>query len=888
MDPKINHLLPLLNEVRMPSTVDKIYKDECIFSYDTPDSPDGLFVCMRTFWGFSKTFVQLFHQQTKNSVFLHLRRVAHPQLPDDNSDEESKKPKVTKLGINIDGGFQTSDTKVEFEEINTIVLLPDFVEIPLSSPNLPEKIVMCVSAVLSADSAARYAELESMKNTWEGEKRMVSKHADSLVQLNNGVKVPPFGWKCEKCDIRTGLYLNLTDGSIHCGRKYFDGTGGNNHAEEHYKETKYPLVVKLGTIDCKDADVYSYDEENMVEDPKLSVHLAHFGLNVSNMKKTEKSILEMEIDLNQRYDEWSIIQEDGCKLKSLFGPGFTGLANLGNSCYLNSVMQVLFAIPDFITEFYRPEKVQQFKESSSTDPTGDLRTQLIKLATGLVSGEYSKPQTVGSSNEQAGIKARMFKNLIGRNHPEFMSRRQQDAQEFFLHVIDAIERLPKSTYSTSNSPPTDCFKFQVEERMECGLSGKVRYSSRSDFLLSLPITDVPVQNKEQYDDFLAAKNAIEASGGKIENDQIVRPIVKMTDCIRFYSQESKVDDFFSPAVNAKTFAKLRTRLKTFPDYLVIHMKKFTLAADWTPKKLDISLEVPDILDINELRATGRLPNEELLPDDDQNSNTVIAEKPFEFNPDFMAQLKDMGFSENGIRRALWNTKNSGVETAMNWILEHITEPDLNAPFSVPNATDSGGSSGLSEAQIYIDPIALENITSMGIEERHARLGLKMNDNNTQQAIEWIFSNISNIDQIERDEEQRLRAASIVASNNAPTQTFRDGSGRYQLVAMISHMGQSTLCGHYVSHIRKTIGPDVTIANVNNEQQSVKQSSGEPPSNVDESVQKVYDQPTWIIFNDNKVAISEKPPLQFAYLYLYKRIAETTEQSAGKTDSSTQQ
>lgn len=170
----------------------------------------------------------------------------------------------------------------------------------------------------------------------------------------------------------------------------------------------------------------------------------------------------------------------------------------------------------------------------------------------------------------------------------------------------------------------------------------------------------------------------------------------------------------------------RTRLKTFPDYLVIHMKKFTLAADWTPKKLDISLEVPDILDINELRATGRLPNEELLPDDDQNSNTVIAEKPFEFNPDFMAQLKDMGFSENGIRRALWNTKNSGVETAMNWILEHITEPDLNAPFSVPNATDSGGSSGLSEAQIYIDPIALENITSMGIEERHARLGLKMN------------------------------------------------------------------------------------------------------------------------------------------------------------------
>ncbi|CAF5166246.1 unnamed protein product, partial [Rotaria magnacalcarata] len=37
-----------------------------------------------------------------------------------------------------------------------------------------------------------------------------------------------------------------TDGAILCGRKFFDGTGGNNHAAEHYYRTKYPLAVKLG------------------------------------------------------------------------------------------------------------------------------------------------------------------------------------------------------------------------------------------------------------------------------------------------------------------------------------------------------------------------------------------------------------------------------------------------------------------------------------------------------------------------------------------------------------------------------------------------------------------------------------------------------------------
>ena len=39
--------------------------------------------------------------------------------------------------------------------------------------------------------------------------------------------------------------MNLTDGSIHCGRRNFDGSGGNNHAVDHYEETKYPLVTKL-------------------------------------------------------------------------------------------------------------------------------------------------------------------------------------------------------------------------------------------------------------------------------------------------------------------------------------------------------------------------------------------------------------------------------------------------------------------------------------------------------------------------------------------------------------------------------------------------------------------------------------------------------------------
>lgn len=66
--------------------------------------------------------------------------------------------------------------------------------------------------------------------------------------------------------------------------QYADGSGGNGSALRHYEATgrKYPLVVKLGTITPAGADVYSYapDEDDMVLDPKLSEHLAHWGINM--------------------------------------------------------------------------------------------------------------------------------------------------------------------------------------------------------------------------------------------------------------------------------------------------------------------------------------------------------------------------------------------------------------------------------------------------------------------------------------------------------------------------------------------------------------------------------------------------------------------------------
>lgn len=61
-----------------------------------------------------------------------------------------------------------------------------------------------------------------------------------------------------------------------------------------------------------------------------------------------------------------------------------------------------------------------------------------KLGTGLLSGKYSKPPT-SEIDESFSIKPTTFKAVIGKGHPEFCTKSQQDAQEFFLHVISTVQ-----------------------------------------------------------------------------------------------------------------------------------------------------------------------------------------------------------------------------------------------------------------------------------------------------------------------------------------------------------------------------------------------------------------------------------------------------------------
>jgi ubiquitin carboxyl-terminal hydrolase 5/13 len=48
----------------------------------------------------------------------------------------------------------------------------------------------------------------------------------------------------------------------------------------------------------------------------------------------------------------------------------------------------------------------------------------------------------------------------------------------------------------------------------------------------------------------------------------------------------------------------RNRFKTFPPYLMVQMKRYYSDVDWTPKKLEVLVDVPERLSLENFRGTG--------------------------------------------------------------------------------------------------------------------------------------------------------------------------------------------------------------------------------------------------------------------------------------------
>jgi ubiquitin carboxyl-terminal hydrolase 5/13 len=591
-------------------------------------------------------------------------------------------------------------------------------EVDASSGRLPQ----VVEGVLKANTFARQEEVKA----WEQE----STACEHTLCLEQGparqIDSQGLG-QCSACPLKENLWLCLTCGNLGCGRAQYGGVGGNGHGVAHTKETLHPVAVKLGSLTADGtADIYCYscDEERV--DPELPNHLANWGIDIKDRQKTEKSLTELQVEQNLRWD-FSMATEDGKELRPLFGEGFTGLKNLGNSCYMNSVLQSLFSFPEFKSRYLYPS---DSTPPSASKPAEDLETQLRKIADGLISGRYSKPDadafTTESSPEvphQRGLAPAMLKHLVGRGHDEFSTMRQQDAFEFLLHLLKLITR---SQHIAPLQDPVEAFRFVLEQRLQCLSCKKVRYRQDVQENISIPVPIRRIPRDTQMD--------TSSDDKKDEKEKEEFEPVTLKECLDIFTAPEHVELTCSSCGSKDGFAK-SSKFRTFPQILAVNARRFELV-NWVPTKQDVPVLVDDTpIPFDAYKSSGLAPGEEELPEDADapSSSSAAAANEFVPNEAALSMLEAMGFPRVRCEKALHATGNSDAEAASNWLFAHMDDLDIDVPL------DLGGGSGSGSASAGPSQEQIDMLAGMGFNAPQARQALKETGGDVERAVEWLFS-----------------------------------------------------------------------------------------------------------------------------------------------------
>nr|BAN21345.1 ubiquitin specific protease 2 [Riptortus pedestris] len=254
--------------------------------------------------------------------------------------------------------------------------------------------------------------------------------------------------------------------------------------------------------------------------------------------------------------------------------GLSGLRNIGNTCFLNSVVQCLSNTRILKDYLVNREFLSEIRNSES-------RGALIKSFADVIAELWS--------GEGKIVNTSAFKAQIQRYAPRFMGYNQQDSQEFLRYLLEGLHddinrvavkprNLPeiddnlsdsakaseswKQYLRCDNSRIVDLFVGQLKSTLQCTSCGHNSTTFEVFWDLSLPLPS--------------------RTGS-----------LRLQQCIDHFTKEEVLDGDEMPTCSkCKTRRKCTKRfsIQKFPKILVLHLKRFSPSERY--RKLSATVEFP--------------------------------------------------------------------------------------------------------------------------------------------------------------------------------------------------------------------------------------------------------------------------------------------------------
>nr|XP_018916323.1 PREDICTED: ubiquitin carboxyl-terminal hydrolase 8-like [Bemisia tabaci]XP_018916324.1 PREDICTED: ubiquitin carboxyl-terminal hydrolase 8-like [Bemisia tabaci] len=231
-------------------------------------------------------------------------------------------------------------------------------------------------------------------------------------------------------------------------------------------------------------------------------------------------------------------------------PGLTGLKNLRNTCYMNSILQCLSNTQP-LNQFFHATKDFKKNHESKTEGTiaEEFRTVIIKLW----AGEYKS------------FACKNLKNRIGHYRNTFSGYDQQDSHEFLTILIDWL-------HEDLKGPPQQSFLAGASEESGERAWGEFKKNNHS------PIQELFYGQQRSV---VTCTKCHERSitFEPFSNLSLPLPsgtdVCTLKDCLDLYVQAETILGWECPKCKTSRNAVKKLDITRLPPILVIHFKRFT-------------------------------------------------------------------------------------------------------------------------------------------------------------------------------------------------------------------------------------------------------------------------------------------------------------------------